>query len=73
MMYMFDQDRSGAISYDELRKILKHLGGVKMYSKDKIKEKKQKKNKVKGDKKNKKEKKEKKDKKDKKDKNTGVF
>lgn len=35
-MYMFDTDRSGTISYAEFRRILKLLGGVKTYSKDKL-------------------------------------
>ena len=42
MMYLFDTDRSGTISFEELRRVLKILGGLKMYSRDTIASKKSK-------------------------------
>ena len=36
MMYVFDADGSGSIDYRELRRMLKALGGHKMYSRDQI-------------------------------------
>ena len=33
MMYLFDWDRSGAISFRELKMMLKMLGGLKKYDK----------------------------------------
>ena len=33
MMYLFDWDRSGAISFKELKMMLKMLGGIKKYDK----------------------------------------
>ena len=31
MMYLVDRDRNGQISYEEFRRVLKYLGGVKSY------------------------------------------